>query len=473
MRAGPTGRERGMERDDAMRSGGDAGRARAGVAGGGGAILFALLALHITFVPASAFQDAEVRAIVGHVVDASAHPGHGGVRMARQPHQEIDGSGKGRMTEHLIARVFDPGWGAEQFGPWRRTWAAEQGTKLRVIRARVWSSRTEFVDLPVDAVRETNASVAGGCENALFLRETTATFPPLKPGEVVELLLRTDAPIPPYEKNARWIEETLGAEETVIEQQFQVTLPAAAQVDTAVVGNPLRPAVRHFEGYRRFTWLTGNLPAAGVPYAETPWSRYLDPPDSVGPVFPRVCFGTLRDWVWAGRNYGAGGEAQWKRSGDAAELAAEIVRRSDDPEARALAVEALVQDSIATIPSVGIDLLPRPLAAAETAHLRCGTPREKACLLIALLRAAGIEASPVLVRSRPGRLVAEAPGLTQFDRWLARARIRGEERWFDPLESDSALPAGQALLMPGLSDPTDLQLESGLVAFPGRAGRVE
>lgn len=422
--------------------------------------------------PAFAFEDAEVRAIVGHQVDPAEYQGAGGVWMARQRHVEIDGGGNGRITEHLIARVFDAGWGAERFGPWRRTWAAEQSTKLRVIRARVWTSRTEFTDLPPEAVKEQGAAPAGGCAAVPWMRETIIRFPALEPGQVIELLLRTAAPLPHYERNARWAEETFGAEDPVVEQQFMVTLPAAARLDTALVGTPIRPAVRAFEGYRRYTWMTGNLPAAGARYVETTWARYPQWPDSVTAAFPRISVGTLGDWNWAGRNYGEGWEVGWRTPGDASELAFRIVRQTSDPFERARAIEALVQDSIATVPVEAADLLPRPaLPAAEVARVRCGTAREKACLLVALLRAAGVEAVPVLVRQRPGPLIEAAPGLSQFDRWLARARIGTMEMWYDPVESATAIPAGRGLLLPGPSDPAALREAGGLVAYPGRPVR--
>ncbi len=75
------------------------------------------------------------------------------------------------------------------------------------------------------------------------------------------------------------------------------------------------------------------------------------------------------------------------------------------------------------------------------AHDKAGAI-DRAALLVALLRGAGVRADLALIRTGPGTDVdRELPGVGTFDRAIVRARLGTKDLWIDPAEA--LLPAGQ------------------------------
>ncbi|MBL8620775.1 MAG: DUF3857 domain-containing protein [Myxococcales bacterium] len=83
-----------------------------------------------------------------------------------------------------------------------------------------------------------------------------------------------------------------------------------------------------------------------------------------------------------------------------------------------------------------------PFAPAETLARGFGDCKDKATLLVALLRAAGITADVALLATGPGFDVdAGLPGMGGFDHAIVRAVVGGKDLWIDATEE--LLPAGQ------------------------------
>ncbi len=419
---------------------------------------------------APAFDEAEVRAIVGNTRAVEANPDARGIWMARQRTVNIDGSGNGFITEHLLARVLDPDWGQERFTPYRRIFWSELASLAA--RGRIWSSRTESTDIPADSIRFGPAPEGGGIASYQNLRECRISLPRLEPGQVVELVLTWNCPIPQHDRNARWLEETFGAEDPVIEQQLVLITPSAMNFTAATIGPPLKPQIRQTGGARIQTWLTGNLPPVPARFVESPWSRVPAPDDTVGSGVTRVVVSSLGSWDFAATYFGAQWEDSWaRRSAEIDRLVSRAIKKAKDPRARALAVAAEVESEyrVLPVPDLLLGLWPQP--ASLVALSRAGGSRDLAVFLVAALRAAGVEASPVLVRERRDGWDESLPALVQFDRTVVRARPAGSETlWLDPIHAPRAIPPGRGLLFVGTQDGPELRAEAGLVDFPGLPG---
>jgi hypothetical protein len=416
---------------------------------------------------ALAFEDADVRAIVGNTRPVETYPDARGIWMARQRTVRIDGMGNAVITEHLLARVNDPAWGRERFSPYRRIFW-DEFTSL-MVQERTWRSRTESIDLPSDSIRIGDAPEGGAVGSYRRLRECRVSVPPPRKGEVVELVLTWTCPIPPRDRDVRWLEETFGAEVPVIEQQLVVIAPAAMQISTATVGPAVPLQTSWSEGMRTQTWITGNLAPVAARFIETPWSRVPVPEDTVGTGVSRVLVSTIDSWSFAGAYFGAQWEDSWnRRNAEIDRMVSAVIEKEKDPRARALALEAGVRREFRTLPVPDTFLETWPPPASLVALEHAGSPRDLSLLLVAALRAAGIEASPVLIRERRDRWDDAIPVPTQLDRCVVRARLtESEPLWLDPTGSPRAIPPGRGLLLVGARDRVELQNEAGLVDFPG------
>ncbi len=442
------------------------GRARFALA----AALLGLIAAGWLPARCRAFDDDEVRAIAGNVKQPSDFPGAGGVWMARQREVHIDGMGNATVTEHVLARVFDPAWGEARFRPYRRLYW-NQYANLLVDRVRVWHGWNEFEDLPESVVVDSLAPQARGVYSCRYLRERRVQFPALKEGDVVELRFHWTLRSPLSSSVLRWLDEPFGDDVPVIEQQLITVTPEAMRVQIAALG----PLVQHGSSpmgtFRRNFWISGNLPALTGPLVETPWSRLPAAGDTLSPKVGQILFSTVSHWGSVGRMYGELWALAWdRRCPDMDRMLAGLGVSGQRTEVVAAAVAKMIRDQIRTIPvdSGVLDLC--PVDAALVAQDRAGTPRDKACLLVSLLRAAGVKAFPALVRTRRGPWNPDVPCADQLDRYLVRADVSGGQPiWLDPVGSREAMPAGRGVLFYGDGEgPTDGS-DSVLVAIPPMA----
>lgn len=101
----------------------------------------------------------------------------------------------------------------------------------------------------------------------------------------------------------------------------------------------------------------------------------------------------------------------------------------------------------------------------EVAARRFGDCKDKALLLVAILRALGIDAAPALVSSDRGHVLdAELPSPYAFDHVIVRAHLAGRDVWMDPTRSDEREP---------VTELSPLGLERALVLEPGVTGLVD
>ena len=109
-----------------------------------------------------------------------------------------------------------------------------------------------------------------------------------------------------------------------------------------------------------------------------------------------------------------------------------IAARSADPKLRAAAALRMVQDEVRYLFNGQTQGNYVPQQPAETWEKRYGDCKAKTLLLVAMLRALGIEAEPALVSASLGDLVAiRLPSLGAFNHVITRAVIDGQTYWLD------------------------------------------
>lgn len=103
---------------------------------------------------------------------------------------------------------------------------------------------------------------------------------------------------------------------------------------------------------------------------------------------------------------------------------------------RARAALRFVQDEVRYL---GIELGPgsyRPGEPGEVLARRFGDCKDKSLLLVALLRALGVDAAPALVNTEErASLDGRLPSPAAFDHVVVRARVAGATRWLEPTRS--------------------------------------
>jgi transglutaminase-like putative cysteine protease/tetratricopeptide (TPR) repeat protein len=334
---------------------------------------------------------------------------------------EFDGLGRLTETQHLIYRVENQqgveNW-SETSGQWEAWHQAKPEIKVRVISTDGsvhWIDPKTLNDVPVH-------------ENAPDLYSDERRFggplPAIAPGVIVEeeVVTRDTAPLFAAGTVHRWILAwSIPVNRTHLVITHPDSLPLRYQprlLPDAVVTKS------HDNGIETITLDQGPIAAVSE---EDPYV----PPDL--PTHPQIEFSTGTSWQQIAAEY--------------ARLTEDKVRPSDvQPLLPALNLKnagrnEIIRHIVATlhrnIRYTGVEfgesnLIPQ--FPSETLKRKYGDCKDKATLLVAMLRAAGISAQLALLDSGPGRDVnPELPGMGMFDHAIVYVPASGSdpELWID------------------------------------------
>jgi transglutaminase-like putative cysteine protease len=217
----------------------------------------------------------------------------------------------------------------------------------------------------------------------------------------------------------------------------------------SVNGAP-QPTVTEANGQRELVWderdvqalhLEVDTPRSFDPYASVEWSDFAD-------------WGAVARWAEplypVPAHLGPALQAERDR----------IAAAAVTPQARTAAVLHLVQEQVRYL---GVEMganAHMPSDADTVFARRYGDCKEKALLMVALLRSLGVDASPALVNTeRRGEIARDLPSSGEFDHAITRVRIGERTYWLDATRSPQGDDIdriaqsryGQALVLDGRS----------------------
>lgn len=295
-------------------------------------------------------------------------------------------------------------------------------------------------DMPADVTREApmysdihqkHVAVKGlGVGDTLEYQITLRTLKPEVPGHF-------------------WLEYSFQKDLIALDEQLDLDLPADKAV--TVASADLQPTVSSTGGRKLYHWASSNL-ARPDPDA---------PPKSVKHWKPSVQVTTFASWEQVGA---------WYNSLQRDSL---IVTPAIQAKADALTkgltsnddkLRAIFNDVALHIHYVGLDFgigRYQPHPADDVLSNEYGDCKDKHTLLAALLKAAGIEAWPVLISAASRELDSATPSPAQFNHVITLVPLSGKMVWMDSTEE--VAPVG--LLMGVLRDKQALAIPDGRPAY--------
>jgi tetratricopeptide (TPR) repeat protein len=320
---------------------------------------------------------------------------------------EADGSD--RYTQHLVYKILTPagveGWNTmlTYWSPWR--------DEKPTMRARVISADGTAITLDPATIADSPARVLNSATYS-DQRTLRAPLPAIAVGSVVETVIemKEKAPL----KSAGKIGRTLFQLNQPI-QHFRLTLQAPASL-------PLRYRVDAAPGLAPTRTSANGLESWVFDYGPVAAAENIPPalPSDVH-MRPMVTFSTGTSWQALAEEYSALVATRLAQA-NVTELATRLTKGRTTREERAA---ALVEYLNREIRYTGIEFNEAaivPHTVAETLARKYGDCKDKALVLVALLRAVGIPANLALLNAG-GRLdvPGELPGLDLFDHAIVHA----------------------------------------------------
>jgi len=210
-----------------------------------------------------------------------------------------------------------------------------------------------------------------------------------------------------------------------LERVVTLTVPDGTVLRYAVLNASAEPEVHRESGAVTYTWRFKNRPAVAMGQASHDERRLL----------PRLVATTCPDWKAANAHYAALADTAARATSAALDKKTDtLLKDCVTPFQKAAALAAWVAGSIPTVewPLDSFDYSPR--GASRVFESGYGNPLDKAVLLCAMLRRAGVEAAPALCAPSPSGFPdpETVPCLAQFDRVIVHADVAGNTLWIDP-----------------------------------------
>lgn len=203
----------------------------------------------------------------------------------------------------------------------------------------------------------------------------------------------------------------------------RLLVPQGRELALRLHNSKVRGVLSEAGGYRDYRWAQDsvpglrtekNAPPGFYPYAWVQWSEF--------PTWKAVS-----DWAAPLYQPPAAVGRDLARAIDA------IRQASDDPAVRLVAVLQLVQRDIRYLAVATGAGSHAPSAPDVVYKRRFGDCKDKALLMLAMLKALGIDARAALVHTEPASMdEALLPTPHAFNHVMVRAAVAGEARWLDP-----------------------------------------
>ncbi|HWK10367.1 MAG TPA: DUF3857 and transglutaminase domain-containing protein, partial [Vicinamibacterales bacterium] len=358
----------------------------------------------------------------------------------------FDADGTGRREVYVKIRAESEA-GVQQWGQVVAGYNAANET-LELPLVRVTKHDGTIVDTPATNVQDLTSQVQRIAPEYTDFREKHVAVESFRPGDTLEVRMVTTVRTP-YAPGQFWGDYDFNDSGIVLDEQLDLDVPAARQLIVRS-RKGLDPVVTETQGRRRYHWASSHK------VREDP-DKKKESAEAAEPQPPAVRFTSFADWRQVGEWFGS------------LETAARVVT----PEIRAKAqqltagkatdlakLEALYNYVSTNFRYVSLSLGAgryQPRAAADVLSTQYGDCKDKHTLLAALIDAAGLHASAVLINPLL-KLDPDFPSPSQFNHVITRAVANGEPVWLDTTEEiapfrmlPSVLRDKQALLISGAS----------------------
>jgi tetratricopeptide (TPR) repeat protein len=331
---------------------------------------------------------------------------------------EPDGTGRREMS--IRARAQSEA-GVRQLGQLAFGYSAAT-ERLDFPFVRVRKPDGSVVETPASAIQDLSSPVQRVAPVYTDFRQKHVTVNGLVAGDVLEASIVTvihTALAPGH----FWTEYRFNTQAIVLDEQLEIDIPASRPVilkQQAGVAAKTTTA----DGRTRYQWTHANI------VRKKPEDANATTPDADEDTTAPVRLTSFADWAAVGAWFGGLERQARAPSPEVAAKARELIAgRTADLEK----LEALYDYVSKSFRYVSLSLgmgRYQPRRAADVMREAYGDCKDKHTLLAALIDAAGLEASPVLMNSA-AKIDPDFPSPSQFDHMITLARAGGQEVWLD------------------------------------------
>ncbi|GBE28004.1 transglutaminase-like superfamily protein [bacterium BMS3Bbin03] len=376
------------------------------------------------------YSQEEVQGLIENAPNAADYPQASAVILLHQKILTVHEDGSSTLDEHLLIKILKHR-GKQKYGDQKRKYNAETDS-IQVLRAVTYKFGGKVIAVEKKAINDITPLELTGASVYANVLEKVISFPALAPNVVMELKLRTVSKAP-KEKSDRHYWGLVGfqTDDPILRKEFVLIVPKTMDATYAFLHKNVEPEETTFADRLVYNWRVEKSP------------QIISEPDMppFEEIIPLLAFSSQKKW----ENVGAWLKGKFYKhitQGDsiraqAQELTKAAKNRSEKIRNTFLFVAQKIRNVYLKLGLAGYE----PHDADSVLANRYGDWRDKAVLLVALLKAAGIESYPAFVQTQPQKLIASVPMPKQFNAvYVAVPQKDGQWLWLNPFADYSRYP---------------------------------
>jgi hypothetical protein len=390
------------------------------------ALVLIVLALAATVAPGDQWVDVDVDEVIANAPTAEDYPDDDALYLKLQESVDVAADGSTVTLRNRLIRILTLR-GRETYSNQSQYYNTDLET-LTLTKGVTITKMGRTVEVEEDGVNDITPAFLEGATIYANVLQKVISFPVAGPGSTTDLELREEQ-LPAEDGSYSGI-EYLGADDPVLEARFTLRYPpeGRAPVHASYPGLLDRVTVDVAEGDGEISWSVEDVPSVVEEENRPPWSD----------IQPRLLYSSYQTWDDVSAFFGGEFYPHVETGGDVGARAAEVTAGATSDEEK---TGKIFTDVATNVRNVFLDLGLggyEPSDASAVLANKYGDYRDKAVLLVSMLRAAGINAYPAAINSTRGTFVESVPTLKQFNRLMVAVPSAGGYRFFDPFLDDAA-----------------------------------
>lgn len=374
---------------------------------------------------ASQWRDVDVEALKENAPDKDDYPDASALFLKMQEMVEVSEDGSVVTTRNKLIKVLTLR-GRERHSNQSFLFNTEH-SELKLVKGVTVTKTGRLVEVEEDAVNEVTPAFLEGASMYSNVLEKVVSFPAAGSGSVMELQLREDHE-PAVDGSYSGI-EYMGATDPMFDASFTIRYPDGTEAPSSVghTGSLGTTTIRKVAEPGEVIYSVYDV-AALVEEEHMPPATEL---------YPTVIYSSYTSWEQPAAFFAGEFFPHVETRGEIASHVAELTQGLSSGEDK---VRALFLNVATGVRNVHLRLGLGgyvPNDAEQVLENKYADTRDKAVLLISMLRAAGIDAYPALVAGSPdARFTESVPTLKQFTRILVALPDGDSYRYLDPFLDD-------------------------------------
>ncbi|MBM7623772.1 DUF3857 domain-containing protein [Sporohalobacter salinus] len=338
---------------------------------------------------------------------------------------------KTKIRYRKVIKVFNKR-GVEDYGEFKIHFN-KSNEDIKIIEAKTIKPDSSVVKPKKDAINEITTPEAANVSMYSDARIKVISMPGVKPGSIVvcEYVKTKDE----YAiEDEFWNYDLFQSTDPIKNKKLVIKIPVNKEINYKVRNGNLKPKIEKKDDAKIYTWQQSDIP--GI-------TKENNMPSLIN-LAPLVQISTLDNWSQVSSWYQGLIEKQYKVNKELKNKIKELTQGNETKEEK---VKSLYNYVTSRIRYIGLQFGEsgyKPYSAVETFKNKYGVCKEKATLLIAMLREIGVKAEPVLIRRGSGAVDLDIVSPILFNHMIVY--LPDQDKYLDPTSKGTAygvLPGDQ------------------------------